>query len=118
MNITQRIVLLFLVNLMILSGCSAVAIPDLARFYQFDPDASGVTDATPLIVIHGAFGSRLVNVEGEEIWPGKLNRVLCSDFQDLAYSIDPQNPEPLEHGETAAGVTGRDDYGRIIDVLE
>jgi hypothetical protein len=97
MNITQRTARIFLVNLIILWSCSAVLIPDLARLYQFDPDAFGVADAAPLIVIHGAFGSRWVNVDGEQIWVEELNRVLGSDYQDLTYLIDHQNPVPLEH---------------------
>lgn len=72
--------------------------------------------------IHGAFGGRLVDAQGEERWPGNLNRLLWADYRDLALTINTQTLQPEPSALRVSGITeevaGQDFYGRIRDVLE
>jgi triacylglycerol esterase/lipase EstA (alpha/beta hydrolase family) len=44
--------------------------------------------------VHGAFGSRLVNASGKEVWPGKLGCLLLGDYSNIELQIDPQTLDP------------------------
>ncbi len=101
-----------------LSACSTVQ-PDLARLYDFEERR---TQPPPVVLIHGAFGGRLVDAQGEERWPGNLNRLLWADYRDLALTINTQTLQPEPSALRVSGITeevaGQDFYGRIRDVLE
>ena len=91
--------------------------PDLMRLYQV-----GTASNTPVIVIPGAFGSRLRDrASGEELWPGPWWRILFSNYADLALDADPATGEPrvskLEANGIAEQAFGRDFYRPIIDTL-
>src|SRR5512145_450422 len=66
-----------------LLGCAAPpSRPDLARLYRV---GAATADTTPLIVIPGIFGSKLrQRTNGVEVWPGRWNDVLWSDYAGLA----------------------------------
>ena len=58
-----------------LLGCSESPRPDLKRLYQLGTPSAEA--AAPVILIPGAFGTRLRDrVSGEEIWPGPWWRIL------------------------------------------
>jgi pimeloyl-ACP methyl ester carboxylesterase len=92
--------------------------PDLMRLYRV-----GAADDTPVILIPGAFGSRLRDrTTGDEVWPGPWWRILFSNYADLAQDSDPATGEPrestLEPNGIAEQAFGRDFYRPIIDTLE
>ena len=102
-----------------LPGCGESPRPDLKRLYQLS--ASG-TEAAPVILIPGAFGSRLRDrVSGEEIWPGPWWRILFSSYAELALDIDPATnaprPSRLEASGIAEQALRRDFYGPILQTL-
>ena len=104
----------------LLVGCTSITKPDLTRLYAFR-DVSK-TIPTPVVVIHGAFGSRLVNESGAELWPGTLRRILWSDYRGIELEIDPDSLEPLPDELVVSGITeriaGKDYYGQIRNMLE
>lgn len=110
------IVVIIVCQLLLLAGCASPT-PDLARLYKFAGDSVG----PPVILIHGAFGSRLVNASGEELWPGSLGRLLMGDYRDIALSFN-DDLDPIDDGIRLGGITekiaGQDYYGRIRGVLE
>lgn len=80
-------------------------------------------DPPPLIVIPGAFGSRLMDTRsGHEIWPKSSAKLLFSNYKGLEVEIDEATLDPV------AGVVhpyrifrqglGRDFYGQVLDTLE
>jgi pimeloyl-ACP methyl ester carboxylesterase len=106
-----------LVLLALLGGCSDAPRPDLARLYRM-----AGTDAAPVILIPGAFGSRLRDrTSGDEVWPGPWWRILFSSYADLALAFDPATlqamPSKLEASGIAERVFGRDFYRPIIETL-
>jgi pimeloyl-ACP methyl ester carboxylesterase len=110
------ILLSAVVQVLFLTACVSPT-PDLARLYQF----AGDSEVPPVILIHGAFGSRLVDAGGEELWPGSLKRLMTGDYRDIALSFD-DDLMPVDEGIRVAGITekiaGQDYYGRIREVLE
>jgi pimeloyl-ACP methyl ester carboxylesterase len=93
--------------------------PDLKRLYQV---GTAGADNTPVVLIPGAFGSRLRDrASGEEVWPGPWWRILFSDYADLALDFDPQTGQPrastLEADGIAERAFGRDFYRPIIETL-
>lgn len=103
----------------LLAACSDAPRPDLKRLYQF-----GMRDAepTPVILIPGAFGSRLRDrASGEERWPGPWWRILFSSYADLALEIDPERnapkPSALEAFDIAERAFGQDFYRPIVETL-
>lgn len=115
-----RAVVLVLATLL-LSACGTV-IPktDLQRLYATQ---TGNPDQPPVIVIHGALGSRLQDpATGEELWPGSLGEVAFSDYRALRLDIDPETLEPLPTRLAVSGITtsigGVDFYDRILSTLE
>ena len=80
-------------------------------------------DQPPLIVIPGAFGSRLLDTRsGEEIWPRSSTRLLFSSYKGLEVEIDETTLDPaaghvLPYRVFREGL-GRDFYGKILDTIE
>jgi len=102
-----------------LVSCGESPRPDLKRLYQL---SSMGTAAAPVILIPGAFGSRLRDrVSGEEIWPGPWWRILFSSYPELALEIDPATnaprPSRLEASGIAEQALRRDFYRPILQTL-
>ncbi|MEM7283160.1 MAG: hypothetical protein AAF438_16205 [Pseudomonadota bacterium] len=124
MRIKHRILSLTIICFA-LAACGEV-IPDLGRLYSFQTpslDRAASSNQPPVILIHGAFGSRLQNKNNKnEIWPGSLRRILFNDYKAVTLPIDSETLLPLESGLEVSGITdrvaGQDFYGQIISVLE
>ena len=112
-----------------INACSSNVIPDLSRLYKTAelPSRSQETRSNtmqpPVILIHGAFGSRLNDRDtNEEYWPGSLWRILFSDYVDIALPINAESLMPTTSNLVATDVTdkvvGKDYYGAIIRTLE
>jgi len=94
--------------------------PDLARLYRAGSEYS---DATPVILIPGLFGSRLRDrVTGNEVWPGSARMILFNEYRELALDFDPATLQVRDDNLEASGITdealGRDFYGQIIEALQ
>src|SRR3546814_10807489 len=67
-------------------------------------------------------GSRIIDAQGNELWPGGIGKLLFSSYGDLALDIDPQTLAVDTRGETASGITdqiaGRAFYASIIKTLQ
>jgi len=105
---------------LVLSACAVGPETDLQRLYATQV---GNPDQPPVVVVHGALGSRLNDpVSGEEHWPGSLGSVAFSDYRSLRLDIDPDTLRPLPSRLVATEVTnsigGVDFYGRIRSTLE
>ena len=110
---------LLLAALALLAACSDAPRPDLKRLYRV---GTASADNTPVILIPGAFGSKLRDrASGDEVWPGAWWRILFSNYTDLALDFDAQTGQPLESRLEADGIAerafGRDFYRPIIDTL-
>jgi pimeloyl-ACP methyl ester carboxylesterase len=86
-------------------------------------DQIGRRDQPPLIVIPGAFGSRLLDTRsGREIWPRSSAKLLFSSYKGLEVEIDEDTLAPASGAIRPYGVfrqgLGRDFYGQILDTLE
>lgn len=105
---------------MALAGCAQPTRPELTRFYRdLGPDSG----QPPLVVIPGAFGSRLrQRATGREIWPGSNALLLFSSYENIEVGIDPDTLTPLAQEVEAYDVfrkgMGLDFYGRMLDALE
>ena len=103
-----------------LAGCAGVDRPPLGPIYRSTFDH---VDQPPLIVIPGAFGSRLRDRRsGREIWPRSNRSLLVSDFTELEVPIDAGRLEP-QAGEVEAfdifeAGLWRDFYGQVMRTLE
>jgi pimeloyl-ACP methyl ester carboxylesterase len=102
-----------------LTACGVAQRPDLARMYRV---AAISPDTTPVILIPGLFGSKLRDrTTGVEAWPGPWQRVLLSDYRDLALGFDPTTlavtQDNLEAFDIAEAVLGKSFYGPIISTL-
>lgn len=124
---------LFISCLMIfaLSACSSFNVPDLQRLYLQPKSNIGEVHRlsrhgqthNPVILIHGAFGSRLRNKQtGREVWPAQLSSILFGNYQALGLPIDKNTLLPEESELESFAITDRivgvDFYGRIIDTLK
>ncbi len=93
--------------------------PDLPELYRACEEPACVT---PVILVHGAFGSRLADARGRERWPGNWLRLLFDRYESLALPLDPVRLQPRDDGLRAtdifAGAGGTDFYGRILNTLE
>lgn len=103
----------------LLAACGDAARPDLKRLYQFGMNDA---DAAPVILVPGAFGSRLRDrASGDEVWPGPWWRILFSSYADLALDFDAETgtprPSRLEAYDVAEHAFGRDIYRPIMDTL-
>lgn len=96
--------------------------PDLSRLYSTSAprDQGARIDEYPVILVHGAFGARLCDANGDEHWPGSVRDLLFSSFESIALPIDaPSSGDSdalLPCGMTDE-VAGRDFYGRIEETL-
>ncbi len=93
--------------------------PDLQRLYM---ESMMVNDQAPVVFIHGVLGSKLREEKGgDDLWLGSLDRILLSEYEELAYKIDSETLEPEEssiHAYTVADdAIGKDFYGKIIRTL-
>ena len=93
--------------------------PDLHRLYM---ESMMVSDQPPVVFIHGVLGSKLREKEGEEdLWLGSLDRILLSEYEELAFHIDPETLEPMDSLVHAYGIAddaiGKDFYGKIVRIL-
>jgi pimeloyl-ACP methyl ester carboxylesterase len=98
---------------------SEVHQPDLHRLYM---ETMEITDQPPVVFIHGVLGSKLRDVDdGKDLWLGSLDRILFSDYAEIAYDIDPETLEPLPSVAEAYAISdsavGKDFYGKIVDTL-
>jgi pimeloyl-ACP methyl ester carboxylesterase len=116
-----RLALRWLVAISVLfaTACGEAPRPDLKRLYRVGMVEG---DNVPVILIPGAFGSRLRDrTSGEEVWPGPWWRILFSSYADLALDFDPQTGQPgeskLEAFDIAEQAFGRDFYRPIIETL-
>ena len=94
--------------------------PDLHRLYM---ETMMVTDQPPVVFIHGVLGSKLRDEQGMgDLWLGSLDRILLSEYQDLALKIDAETLEPIPSDIHAYSVAdeavGKDFYGTVIRTLE
>jgi pimeloyl-ACP methyl ester carboxylesterase len=101
-----------------LAGCSAIE-PAADQFY---PAHSATLERVPVILIPGLLGSKLIrSSDGVELWPGGTRKLLTSNYEDLAFRIDPETLEPIDDGLVAGGIfegaVGKDFYRHIIQDL-
>jgi len=105
---------------LLLSACAVGPKTDLKRLYATQ---AGNPDQPPVVLIHGALGSRLYDpVSGDEHWPGSLGSVAFSDYRSLRLDIDPDTLVPMPSKLMTNGITsnigGMDFYGHIMSTLE
>ncbi len=103
-----------------LGACTRLERPPLGAIYR---PTRGDTGQPPLVLIPGAFGSRLRDPRtGREIWPGSSASLLASDYRGLEVDIDPATLDPRVDGAEAYDVfdqgLGRDFYGQVLQTLE
>ncbi|MFU8896649.1 MAG: esterase/lipase family protein [Gammaproteobacteria bacterium] len=108
-----------LLCVLLLAGCANQLAPDLERLYQGSGNGA---DQPPVILIPGIMGSRLIDADGTEQWPGRGWRSFLGGRDGLALAVDPQTLRAASDGLVAQGLTdrvaGRDYYASIIAVLE
>ncbi|MFC3194124.1 hypothetical protein ACFODZ_07715 [Marinicella sediminis] len=102
-----------------LSACQVSKKPDLAKLYQ--PHGTDHSN-TPLVLIHGTMGSKLRHkVTGDELWPGKINQLIFSNYRQLANVIDPQHIKVMDHDIESYAIfdsySGLSVYDEIIKTL-
>ena len=93
--------------------------PPLVDLY----DHAHRNDQPPLIVIPGAFGSRLLDTRsGQEVWPRSSTKLLFSSYKGLEVEIDEATLTPADGTIRPYRIfrqgLGRDFYGQILDTLE
>jgi len=103
-----------------LAGCTRLDRPPLGPLYRATQES---TDQPPLIVIPGAFGSRLRDRRtGREIWPRSDRSLLVSSYRALELDIDPDHLEPkagdIEAYDIFESGLGRDFYGQMLRTLQ
>ena len=108
-------------GLALATGCTRMftRAPPLRDLYG----AVGTREQPPLILIPGAFGSRLLDERtGREVWPGRSARLLLSNYRSLEVGIDEETLEPVTTGIRPYAVfeqgLGRDFYGQALRTLE
>lgn len=103
----------------LLTACQVNKKPDLAQLYQqHGTDHSN----TPLILIHGTMGSKLrMKESGDEVWPGKINQLIFSNYSKLANQISPETieirPSEIEAYAIFDSYSGISIYDEIIQTL-
>lgn len=108
-----------IVLVLLLGGCATISRPDLPRLYEQKQEV----EQPPVVLVHGIMGSLLTDQRsGKEVWYGSVFRLATSNYQDVAYEIDPVSLEPLPSPLVPTGLAeqaaGRDYYGRILRTLE
>ncbi len=104
---------------LMLVACAGGLAPNLERLYSMQ---AGNPDQPPVVLVHGALGSRLSRSDtAKEIWPGSLRRILFSDYRALRMEIDPDALVPMSQSIQPSGIAARaggiDFYGRILETL-
>ena len=118
MNVSRRGFLLS--GLSLASGCKPIPDrPPLEELYRH----YGSQDQPPLILIPGAFGSRLREIKtGKEVWPGSDARLLFSNYKGLEVSINEKTLDPnadeIEAYRLFGQGLGRDFYRQVVRMLE
>lgn len=102
-----------------LAACAGPG-PPLRELYRPTPWSPA---QPPLIVIPGAFGSRLDStIRGNELWPASTSKLLFSQYTDLAIEIDRDSLEAKADGVVPNGIlaqgVGRDFYRDLLRTLE
>jgi pimeloyl-ACP methyl ester carboxylesterase len=103
-----------------LGACAHLERPPLGALYR--PTRESL-DQPPLVVIPGAFGSRLRDRRtGREVWPGSSALLLTSSYRGLELDIDPSTLEPraddIEAHDVFREGLGRDFYGQVLRTLQ
>jgi len=103
-----------------LAGCATLDRPPLGPLYR---PTRGHLGQPPLVVIPGAFGSRLRDRRtGRELWPRSNPSLLVSNYRELEMTIDETRLEPVAGDVEAYAVfeegLGRDFYGQVLRTLE
>ena len=120
-GLTRRVFLIG--SIALASGCGRVLSRRHPRLRELYGDAVR-RDLPPLVVIPGAFGSRLMDERtGREVWPGRSAvHLLLSDYRNLEVGIDEETLEPVTTGIRPYAVfedgIGRDFYGQALRTLE
>lgn len=102
------------------AGCAQQRhIPPLAELYR---DIAPAETTPVLIVIPGAFGSRLRHRDtGKEIWPGSNLSLIFDNYRDIGLEIDPRTLEPIVGDVEPSGLflegLGRDFYRALLHTL-
>ena len=110
----------FLAAGLTLAGCARLDRPPLGPLYRA---TQANVDQPPLIVIPGAFGSRLRDRRtGREIWPRSDRSLLVSSYRDLEVDIDADQLVPkvgdVEAYDIFESGLGRDFYGEVLRTLQ
>jgi pimeloyl-ACP methyl ester carboxylesterase len=103
-----------------LAACAHVDRPPLGALYR---PTRETLEQPPLIVIPGAFGSRLRDRRsGREIWPGSSAALIASSFRALEVAIDPSTLAAqvgdVEAFDIITAGLGQDIYGQVLRTLE
>lgn len=117
----QHVLAGLLLTALLLSGCEALdAEIDLQEIYA--QQAAEIERITPVIIIPGIMGSRLVSAEGTEFWPGSAwNLATRRSWAHLGLSVAGMSPtavEPLQAQGLFDQVLGRDFYRELVSALE
>ena len=116
LNSKQLLAIATIVCVTVLGSCTTQT-PSLDRLYK---TASTLENHPPVILIHGAFGAKLCNSDGDELWPGSLGDVIFSDYRGLALAVDPDKAGEQSRLHTCGitdTVAGQDFYGAIETTL-
>lgn len=116
---------IFLTLSALLGSCATTTTPDLQRLYAIGKDpqhTATVTEQPPVILVHGVMGARLRSKDtGKEVWPAGMGSILFDNYEDVAFSIDPETLQPAPSALEAYAITssaaGKDYYGEIIRTL-
>lgn len=96
--------------------------PDLKRLYEISRISSAKHFQPPVVIIHGALGSKLrMRHSEQEIWPGSISKMIFGDYDSLRLKINPDTLEPDFSDSEAYALFeqagGKDYYGRILRTL-
>jgi pimeloyl-ACP methyl ester carboxylesterase len=102
-----------------LASCAGIK-PDLKRLYEV---SSGDRFQNPVVLIHGFLGSKLIVKDTEEeLWPGRIRKLLFGNYQDLAFKIDSLTLDPVVEPCVAYSLFdeafGVKFYSRLLETLE